>query len=65
MTNKPFEFAVEPNTDKNPPRQMQKLTVLRDVAYLQNAINELQARVQALEVTLQVEAMQEETEKDA
>ena len=49
MTNKPFEFAVEPNTDKNPPRQMQKLTVLRDMNHLMNAVNELQSRVEAIE----------------
>ena len=52
MTNKLFEFAVEPNTDKNPPRQMQKLTVLRDMAYLQNAVNELQDRVAGMEIDI-------------
>ena len=49
MTNKPFEFPVEPVLDKNPPRQMQKLTVLRDMNHLMNAVNELQARVEAIE----------------
>lgn len=63
--SKPFEFPVESNTDKNPMRQMQKVTVLRDMAHLTNAIHELQARVQSLEDVLQDETIQEETEKDA
>ena len=49
MTSKPFEFPVEPVLDKNPPRQMQKLTVLRDMNHLMNAVNELQARVESIE----------------
>lgn len=46
-----FNYAMS-HTDARPTRQIQLVAVERDLLLMQNAINELQARVAALEARM-------------
>ena len=53
MSRESFKHPVDPNPDRNPPRQIHGVTTMRTLMFFQNAISELQDRIEQLEARLE------------
>jgi len=49
MARDTFKFPMDYDENKNPPRQIHGVTTLRKLQFLQNALTEVQDRIEALE----------------
>lgn len=65
MSRESFKFPVDPNTDRNPPHQIVGMQTIRTIMFYQNAISELQDRVEALEAWTDKDKTEEEINKEA
>lgn len=64
--NLTFDFGVDPPKSLKPEtNQLHGMTSVRNDLFWQAAISEIQKRIEAIETTLNMEAIQEEIEKDA